>query len=81
MAANDIVKLKNDITKFKEAFDEAFNNIARHHNVGHRIRFLVDNEEKLELDDSEYPFGLEYDRLLGCGCECGIIVNLKRVKE
>lgn len=74
-----------DITKFKEAFDEAVKCIATHHKLPRVIRFRTQdvsgNSVWLEPDLSHDCICGLHLALMPCGCATEIIVNLNRVKE
>lgn len=73
-----------DLHEFKKYLDEVYKELS-HHNIQNTIEFVIRNEdgedEYFELDDKQYFAGVEYDRLFGCACCVGAIVNLKRVKN
>lgn len=65
-----------NIHDFKKQFDELYNTMSGH-KVPQTISFWCDGEE-LVPNEEEGLAGLTEDRLPGCGCSCGVLVNLKK---
>lgn len=54
------------------------------HQIKSTVNFKLTNPElsyNLELDDSEYPFGIELDLLPGCQCPYGVSFHIKATKD
>jgi hypothetical protein len=52
------------------------------HKLKSHVNFVIDHPDidlDIELDDSEYPMGMELDLMFNCLCPYGITIHLKAV--
>ncbi len=66
-----------NIDDFKNIFDEYYEEVNKSgHDIDKKVEFYLDDFDKeLKIDS------IEINRLVGCGCESGIIFHLKHKED
>lgn len=76
-----VIELIETLQKYNKEIGCNGKSIASH-NIKSFVNFVITNSDlDLELDDSEFPNGIELNQRPGCLCADGIIFHLKVVND